>query len=255
MITIAGGLRSALLSGDQIEASSNRDLQNMPKALVIDDEPIVLEVVAEYLTRDGFSVITATDGTAGLQRFNSERPDIVILDLMLPGIDGLELCRQIRMQSNIPIIMVTAKSEETDAVIGLSVGADDYVTKPFGPKELVARVKAVLRRVNAPPQLAGDPLRFGQLVIRPDLRQVELGGKAIELTAREFDLLLFLASNRGHVFTRDELLDRVWDWAYVSDGGTVTVHIRRLRQKIEPDPERPQYVKTVWGAGYKFDPQ
>ncbi|CAN5550077.1 response regulator transcription factor [soil metagenome] len=254
MITIAESFRSTPVSGDRSEANSNRDHSDMPKVLVIDDEPIVLEVVAEYLTRDGFSVITAADGTDGLQRFNAERPDIVILDLMLPGIDGLELCRQIRMQSNIPIIMVTAKSEETDAVIGLSVGADDYVTKPFGPKELVARVKAVLRRVNAPPQLAGDPLRFGQLVIRPDLRQVELGGKSIELTAREFDLLIFLASNRGQVFTRDELLDRVWDWAYVSDGGTVTVHIRRLRQKIEPDPERPQYVKTVWGAGYKFDP-
>ena len=151
--------------------------------------------------------------------------------------------------------MLTAKGDETDTIIGLGVGADDYVSKPFSPRELVARVKAVLRRASAPPVLTdGDPLRFGQLVIRPDRRQVEVNGQAVDLTAREFDLLHFLASHPGQVFSRDELLDKVWDWAYASDGGTVTVHVRRVRQKIEADPERPRYVKTVWGVGYKFEP-
>ena len=226
----------------------------MPTILVVEDEAIVSEVVSDYLRRDGFEVITAADGLAAMERFNSGRPDLVVLDLMLPSIDGLEVCRRIRLQSNVPIIMVTAKTEETDTIIGLGVGADDYVSKPFSPKELVARVKAVLRRSSAPPPIAGDPLSFGQLVIRPDRRQVELSGRAIDLTAREFDLLEFLARHPGQVFSRDELLDKVWDWAYVSDGGTVTVHIRRLRQKIEPDAERPRYLKTVWGAGYKFEP-
>jgi DNA-binding response OmpR family regulator len=150
--------------------------------------------------------------------------------------------------------MVTAKGEETDTIIGLGVGADDYVAKPFSPRELVARVKAVLRRAATPQAAEGDPLRFGALTIRPDRRGVEVAGVAVELTAREFDLLEFLARHPGQVFTRDELLDKVWDWSYASDGGTVTVHIRRLRQKIEADPERPRYVKTVWGVGYKFEP-
>jgi DNA-binding response OmpR family regulator len=228
--------------------------RQVPTILVVDDEAIVSEVVSDYLRREGFQVITAADGLAAMERFNAARPDLVLLDLMLPSIDGLEVCRRIRLQSNVPIIMVTAKTEETDTIIGLGVGADDYVAKPFSPKELVARVKAVLRRASAPPPVAGDPLSFGQLVIRPDRRQVELSGKAVDLTAREFDLLEFLARHPGQVFSRDELLDKVWDWAYVSDGGTVTVHIRRLRQKIEPDAERPRYLKTVWGAGYKFDP-
>jgi DNA-binding response OmpR family regulator len=174
---------------------------------------------------------------------------------MLPVIDGLEVCRRIRAQSNVPIIMVTAKSDEVDTVIGLGVGADDYIGKPFSPRELVARVKAVLRRAATPPQqVEGDPLYFGNLTIRPDRRQVMLADRSVELTAREFDLLEFLARHPGQVFTRDDLLDRVWDWSYASDGGTVTVHIRRLRQKIEADPERPRYVKTVWGVGYKFEP-
>jgi DNA-binding response OmpR family regulator len=151
--------------------------------------------------------------------------------------------------------MLTAKGDETDTVIGLGVGADDYVAKPFSPREVVARVKAVLRRVSAPPAAAaGDPLRFGALTIRPDRRQVEVAGRNVDLTAREFDLLEFLAAHPGQVFSRDELLDKVWDWTYASDGGTVTVHIRRLRQKIESDPERPRHIKTVWGVGYKFEP-
>jgi DNA-binding response OmpR family regulator len=226
----------------------------MPTVLIVDDEPIVREVVADYLRKDGFRVESAADGPEALSRFAAARPDLVLLDLMLPGIDGLEICRRIRTTSNVPIIMVTAKSEETDTIIGLGVGADDYIAKPFSPRELVARVKAVLRRAATPPTAEGDPLRFGALTIRPDRRQVEVGGNAVDLTAREFDLLEFLARHPSQVFTRDELLDKVWDWSYASDGGTVTVHIRRLRQKIEADPERPRYVKTVWGVGYKFEP-
>ena len=227
----------------------------MPSILIVDDEPIVREVMAQYLTQDGFTVEIAADGIEAMARFTASRPDLVVLDLMLPGIDGLEVCRRIRAQSNVPVIMVTAKSDEIDTIIGLSVGADDYIGKPFSPRELVARIKAVLRRASAPPPVSeGDPLHFGPLTIRPDRRQVEVSGQAVELTAREFDLLEFLAKNAGHVFTRDELLDKVWDWSYASDGGTVTVHIRRLRQKIESDPERPRFVKTVWGVGYKFEP-
>jgi DNA-binding response OmpR family regulator len=227
----------------------------MPTILIVDDEPIVREVVAQYLAQDGFRVEIAADGHEALARFASARPDLVLLDLMLPGIDGLEVCRRIRLQSNVPVIMVTAKSDEVDTVIGLGVGADDYVGKPFSPRELVARIKAVLRRASAPPPVAeGDPLHFGTLTVRPDRRQVEINGQRVDLTAREFDLLEFLARNRGQVFSREDLLDKVWDWSYASDGGTVTVHIRRLRQKIEADPERPRFIKTVWGVGYKFEP-
>lgn len=228
----------------------------MPTVLIVDDEPIVREVVEQYLRQDGFGVQTAADGHEALRQFAAARPDLVILDLMLPGIDGLEVCRQIRVQSSVPIIMLTAKGDEIDTIIGLGVGADDYVSKPFSPRELVARIKAVLRRALAHPTPAdaSDPLRFDNLTIRPDRRQVEVNGRLVELTAREFDLLEFLARHPGQVFTREDLLDKVWDWAFAGDGGTVTVHIRRLRAKIEPDPERPRYVKTVWGVGYKFDP-
>lgn len=225
----------------------------MAKILVVEDEAIVREVVTDYLRRDGFDVEQAADGNEAMTMFLASRPDLVLLDLMLPGIDGIEVCRRIRAQSNIPIIMVTAKSEETDTIIGLGVGADDYISKPFSPREVVARVKAVLRRASAPQQSGGDPLHFDQLIIRPDRRQVEISGQNVDLTAREFDLLEFLCRHPGQVFSREQLLDRVWDWAYASDGGTVTVHVRRLRQKIEPDPDRPRYIKTVWGAGYKFE--
>jgi DNA-binding response OmpR family regulator len=223
--------------------------------LVVDDEPIVREVVGRYLRQEGFRVEEAVDGPEALRRFAEGRPDLVLLDLMLPGLDGLEVCRRIRAQSTVPIVMLTAKGDEIDTVIGLGVGADDYVAKPFSPRELVARVKAVLRRSVAPPlPLADDPLRFGALVIRPDRRQVEVAGRAVDLTAREFDLLAFLAANPNLVFSREELLDKVWDWSYAGDRGTVTVHVRRLRQKIEAEPNRPRYLKTVWGAGYKFEP-
>jgi len=243
------------LSKHTLEVEKAGPAAGMPTILIVDDEPIVREVVAQYLTQDGFTVALAADGNEAMASFTASRPDLVLLDLMLPGIDGLEVCRRIRSQSNVPVIMVTAKSDEIDTIIGLSVGADDYIGKPFSPRELVARIKAVLRRASSPPPVSeGDPLHFGTLTIRPDRRQVEVNGQGVELTAREFDLLEFLAKNAGHVFTREELLDRVWDWSYASDGGTVTVHIRRLRQKIESDPERPRYVKTVWGVGYKFEP-
>ncbi len=226
----------------------------MPTVLIVDDEEIVREVVAQYLRQDGFVVEIASDGPEALKSFARSRPDLVLLDLMLPGIDGLEVCRRIRTQSNVPVIMVTAKGDEVDTIIGLGVGADDYVSKPFSPRELVARVKAVLRRSTTPLLAEGDPLHFGSITIRPEQRQVEVAGDSVELTAREFDLLVFLANHPRQVFSRDELLDKVWDWAYASDGGTVTVHIRRLRQKIEADPERPRHIKTVWGVGYKFEP-
>ena len=237
-------------------AGHGQQLQHQQQTiLIVDDEPIVREVVERYLRQEGYRVESAIDGPDALRRFAAARPDLVLLDLMLPGIDGLEVCRQLRAQSNVPIIMLTAKGDETDTIIGLGVGADDYVAKPFSPRELVARAKAVLRRAGTPPPVAeGDALRFGRLTIRPDRRGVEIDGGAVELTAREFDLLLFLASHAGQVFSRDQLLDQVWDWAYASDGGTVTVHVRRLRQKIEAEPERPRHVKTVWGAGYKFEP-
>ncbi len=223
--------------------------------LVVDDESMVREVVGRYLRQDGFRVDEAADGPEALRRFAAARPDLVVLDLMLPGLDGLEVCRRIRAQSNVPIVMLTAKGDETDTVIGLGVGADDYVAKPFSPRELLARVKAVLRRAAGPPIAAeGDAVRFGSLVIRPDRRQVAVAGRAVDLTAREFDLLAFLAAHPGRVYSREELLDKVWDWAHGGDGGTVTVHVRRLRQKIEADPERPRHLKTVWGAGYKFEP-
>lgn len=227
----------------------------MATVLVVDDEPIVREVVERYLRQDGFQVAVAADGPEALRRFASARPDLVLLDLMLPGMDGLEVCRRIRIESNVPVVMLTAKRDETDTIIGLGVGADDYIAKPFSPRELVARVKAVLRRASTPPPPSdGDPIHFGRITIRPDSRRVEVAEQAVDLTAREFDLLLFLASHPGQVFSRDELLDKVWDWAYASDGGTVTVHVRRLRQKVEANPERPRYVKTVWGVGYKFEP-
>jgi DNA-binding response OmpR family regulator len=221
--------------------------------LVVDDEPIVTEVVSRYLIREGFSVRVAADGEAALRLAREERPDLVVLDLMLPRIDGLAVCRQLRAESAVPIIMLTAKGEEIDRILGLTLGADDYLTKPFSP-----RVQAVLRRTQAPPptapRLGQDSLRFPGLSIDPRSRSVEVGERTVELTPREFDLLIFLARSPGQVFTRDQLLDQVWDFHYGGDASTVTVHIRRLREKIEEAPMRPRFVKTVWGVGYKFEP-
>jgi DNA-binding response OmpR family regulator len=227
--------------------------------LIVDDEPTIVEVVELYLKRDGYQVITAADGPSALQMVAERKPNLVILDLMLPGLSGLEVTRQIRAGVYIPIIMLTARGEETDRVVGLELGADDYVTKPFSPRELVARVKAVLRLMsagaaaaapNAPPSTS---IVLGALRLDPAARAVTMNGQAINLTVREFDLLQFLMRNPGQVFTREQLLDQVWGFTFASDMSTVTVHIRRLREKIESDPANPQWLQTVWGVGYKLE--
>ncbi len=225
------------------------------RVLVVDDEPMVTEVVQRYLEREGIDVATAVDGDKALILARNWDPDLVVLDLMLPGIDGLEMCRAIRKEASTPIVMLTARGEETDRIVGLELGADDYVVKPFSPRELVARIKAVRRRsaTQVATNGTGETVRFQGLSINPKTRAVEAGGRSIELTAKEFDLLYFLATHPGQVFTREQLMDDVWDYTYAGDPSTVTVHIRRLREKIEPDPMRPRFVKTVWGVGYKFD--
>jgi two-component system response regulator ResD len=225
--------------------------------LLVDDEAIVLEVVERYLLRDGYGVRVARDGETALELARSERPDLIVLDVMLPGLNGLEVAQRLRAESAVPIIMLSARGEETDKLLGLGLGADDYVTKPFSPKELVARIAAVLRRTggNVAATSGSDDqiLRCGALRIDPRGRAVSRDGTALELTAREFDLLHFLARHPGQVFTRQQLLDQVWDFEFYGDPSTVTVHVRRLREKIEPDPVRPRYLKTVWGVGYKFE--
>ena len=224
------------------------------KVLIVEDEPMVGEVVERYLRRDGYDVRTARDGAAGLRAFDSFEPDLVVLDVMLPEVDGMEVCRRIRADSQVPIIMLTARGEEIDKLLGLELGADDYVTKPFSPRELAARVKAVLRRASSSPQAGAEALTFGDLKINARTRTVTSGNGPVQLTAREFDLLYYVASHRGQVFSRDQLMDAVWDYRFAGETGTVTVHMRRLRAKLEADPSRPRYLKTVWGVGYKFDP-
>jgi DNA-binding response OmpR family regulator len=224
------------------------------RVLVVDDEPMVTEVVERYLVRDGFDVSTSADGDEALTLARTWAPDLIVLDLMLPGKDGLEVCRSLRRDSNVPIIMLTARGDETDRIVGLEIGADDYIVKPFSPRELVARIKAVLRR-SADKQEANstDLLRFSGLTINPRTRAVEVSGKSASLTAKEFDLLHYLASHAEQVFSREQLMNDVWDYTFAGDASTVTVHVRRLREKIEPDPLRPRFVKTVWGVGYKFE--
>jgi DNA-binding response OmpR family regulator len=225
------------------------------RILVVDDEPMVTEVVQRYLVRDGFEVSTAGNGDEAIALAQRWDPDLVVLDLMLPGKDGLEVCRTLRRDSRVPIIMLTARGEETDRIVGLEIGADDYIVKPFSPRELVARIKAVLRRSQTQGESASatDVLRFPGLSINPRTRGVEANGVAASLTAKEFDLLHFLASHPGQVFSREQLMNDVWDYTFAGDASTVTVHIRRLREKVEPDPLRPRFIKTVWGVGYKFD--
>jgi DNA-binding response OmpR family regulator len=225
------------------------------RVLVVDDEPMVTEVVERYLVRDGFDVSTADDGDAALALAQTWAPDLIVLDLMLPGKDGLEVCRTLRRDSSVPIIMLTARGDETDRIVGLEIGADDYIVKPFSPRELVARIKAVLRRsaTQADATTSTDLLRFQGLTINPRTRSVEVNGKSAALTAKEFDLLHYLAAHPEQVFSREQLMNDVWDYTFAGDASTVTVHIRRLREKIEPDSLRPRYVKTVWGVGYKFE--
>lgn len=222
------------------------------RILVIDDENIVTEVVERYLRLNGYDVRIAGDGLDGLETAREWQPDLVILDLMLPGIDGLDVCCRLRERGPVPIIMLTARGDETDRIVGLEMGADDYVVKPFSPRELVARVKSVLRRTGDGPQPMDRSLRYRNLTIDPAARVVSVDGKEIELTTKEFDLLYYLASHPNQVFSREELLNRVWDVDYSGEYSTVTVHIRRLRTRIEADPEKPVFIKTVWGLGYKF---
>ena len=223
----------------------------MTQILVVEDEPTVSDVVARYLRREGYAVRTAGNGEEGLRLALHHQPDLVLLDLMLPGIDGLEVCRRLRAQRPTPVIMLTAKDEDHEAVVGLSLGADDYVRKPFSPSELMARVKAVLRRNQPLP--AGRSASFGPLRIDAAGRAVWLSERRLELTAKEFDLLWHLAQHPGQVFSREQLLSGVWGYDYLGDASTVTVHMRRLREKLEPDPARPRYLKTVWSVGYKFE--
>jgi DNA-binding response OmpR family regulator len=228
--------------------------------LVVDDEASVVEVVSLYLKRDGFRVRQARDGREALAALRAQRPDLMVLDLMLPHVDGLEIMRRLRDEpgDTVPVIMLTARSQETDRIYGLELGADDYVTKPFSPAELVARVKAVLRRAGSGQKVAeaGDEerLTYGDLMIDPVTRLVKIAGETVELTATEFNLLLFMASHPRQVFSRDRLLENVWGFSEHVDPSTVTVHIRRLREKIEVDPGEPEWLLTVWGVGYKFVP-
>jgi two-component system, OmpR family, response regulator ResD len=223
--------------------------------LVVDDEPTIAEVVARYLERAGYRTRVAGDGLEAIAAASAQRPDLVVLDLMLPGIDGLEVMRRLREQDHerIAVILLTAKGEESDRVVGLRLGADDYVVKPFSPAELVARVDAVLRRIdNSPAHEA--PLEMGDLTIDPAARRVFVGGCEVQMTQREFDVLLFLARHPGQVFSRNQLMDAIWKYSFYTDTSTVTVHIRRLRSKIEADPSQPRHIQTVWGVGYRFQP-
>ena len=219
--------------------------------LVVDDDPIVRDVLSRYLARGGFKVATAEDGETAVAAFEAQHPDLVLLDLMLPRLDGFGVFEVIRRNGSTPVIMLTAKGEEADRIAGLDVGADDYVAKPFSPKEVLARVRAVLRRASKP---QAETLDCGELVIEGAGRRVTRTGEEVTLTPREFDLLYLMASYPGRAFTRGELLDELWDFAFDGDPSTVTVHMRRLREKIELDPSRPQHIVTVWGAGYRFDP-
>jgi two-component system response regulator ResD len=226
------------------------------RVLVVDDEPTIAEIVSRYLERAHYETRTAADGHAALARVSTWHPDLVVLDLMLPGLDGLEVMRQLRETGGprVAIILLTAKGEESDRIDGLRLGADDYVVKPFSPAELVARVDAVLRRNEPDGDEPEQPLIFDGLEIDLAGRRVLAAGEEVTLTQREFDLLAFLARHPGQVFTRDQLMEQVWRFAVYSDTSTVTVHIRRLRAKIEPEPAQPRFIETVWGVGYRFRP-
>jgi DNA-binding response OmpR family regulator len=231
------------------------DTHTRGSVLVVDDEPTIAEVVARYLERAGYGATIASDGPGAIEAAARSRPDLVVLDLMLPGLDGLEVMRRLREQDRDPIavILLTAKGEESDRVAGLRLGADDYVVKPFSPAELVARVDAVLRRIDTSPSQEA-PIELPDITIDPAGRHVYVRGAEVQLTQREFDVLLFLARHPGQVFSREQLMDAVWQYSFYSDTSTVTVHIRRLRAKIERDPAAPDRIQTVWGVGYRFQP-
>jgi len=238
-------------------------MSNKAKILVVDDELTVRRIICQYLEKQGYEVIEADNGGTALQLLHQVEPDLMILDIMLPGIDGFTITRSLRSPvesstvANIPIIMLTARTDESDRITGFELGTDDYVTKPFSPRELVMRVKALLRRTNTPDTqktiTASEPLVFEDLKIDPSRRIVEKHGEALVITHKEFELLYFLASHPSLVFTRTQLLDQIWGYDFYGDDSNVTVHIHRLREKIEDDPAQPKYVHTVWGVGYKFE--
>ncbi|XKE59726.1 response regulator transcription factor [Sutcliffiella horikoshii] len=223
--------------------------------LIVEDEPEIAELVQDYLEADGYRSILASDGLEGLDRFFQHQPMVAVLDVMLPKMDGIELCRRIRAESNIPIIIMSAKKSETDKIIGLGIGADDYVTKPFSPGELVARIKAQLRRFK---HLSGqieneNTLKYTGLEINLKEYTVHAEGRQVELSAKEFQLLAYMAANKGQVFSKEQLLEKVWGYQHIGDTNTITVYVRKLREKIELNPSEPKFIKTVWGVGYKFD--
>jgi DNA-binding response OmpR family regulator len=228
-------------------------MSSMATVLVVDDDPIVRDVVVRYLERDGHRTLVAGDGHRAEELLEREELDLVVLDVMLPGKDGLSICRSIRSRSSTPVILLTARGEEADRIVGLELGADDYVSKPFSPRELAARVQAVLRRSTSTPP-APEEAAFGEVVLDGSSRDVYKSGVPVALTAKEFDLLWFLATNPSRVFSRDQLMARVWGYEPALDSGTVTVHIRRLRRKVETAPEAPRHLQTVWGVGYRLVP-
>ena len=228
---------------------------HMVKIVVVEDEPSISEVISLYLRRAGYIVSCYSDGLVALDSLTSQLPDLIILDVMLPGMDGFALVRNLRDQSDVPIILLTSRKEESDRIAGLELGADDYVVKPFSPQELVSRVRAVLRRARSNTSTTHEGIMdFSDLSINPQTREVSIHGKPIILTAKEFDLLHYMALHPRQVFTRDQLLENIWGYSHYIDPGTVTVHMRRLREKIEKDPTSPVFIITVWGIGYKFEP-
>jgi two-component system response regulator ResD len=247
------------------DAAASAIISPMPRdsrgtVLVVDDEPTIVEVVSRYLARAGFTTREAFDGPGALEAVREYRPDLVVLDVMLPGFDGIEAMRRLHEQPGepIPVILLTARAEESDRLIGLRRGADDYVVKPFSPAELVARVEAVMRRAARSGVGAEDadaePIVHGPLTIDQAARIVTLDGEELPLTQREYELLRFLAARPGRVFSRDQLMEEVWGYDFYTDTSTVTVHVRRLRAKLEPDPAHPRFIETVWGVGYRFRP-
>ena len=225
------------------------------KILIVDDERDIVDFISDYLTDEGYSVVKAYDGAEALEKLHLEHPDLILLDIMMPRWDGFEVCKQIRTESSVPILMVTAKGSDVDKIVGLEIGADDYISKPFNPRELIARVKAILRRAyrqDYQPQSQTTTQEYKDLVVDVVRRKVTIRNKELNLTMKEFDLLLFLMQNPGRVYSRDNLLDYVWGQDYFVGSRTVDVHIRRLREQIEADASQPEYIKTVWGVGYKF---
>jgi len=225
--------------------------------LVVDDEPTIVEVVGRYLERAGYETYRAADGPEALRLAELRRPDLIVLDVMLPGFDGIEVMKRLHERDGrpVPVILLTARGEESDRLVGLRRGADDYVVKPFSPAELVARVDAVLRRASPPADDEGpEPIEVGALRIDPGMRTVTLDGEPLSLTQREFDLLAYLAAHPGRVFSRDQLMEAVWEYPFFTDTSTVTVHVRRLRAKLGDDPSEPRFIETVWGVGYRLKP-